>query len=104
MKFAKSYEPGEFEPEIYAAWEAAGVFKPREPQYPTNDASSRGEESEKGLDQSKYYGIVMGLAFILSMFIKIPDATSERKWKFAHWAWFDGGARRFVDAILQIAW
>lgn len=29
MKFAKSYEPGAVEPEIYAAWEAAGVFKPR---------------------------------------------------------------------------
>ena len=26
MKFSKSYEPGEFEPDIYAAWEAAGVF------------------------------------------------------------------------------
>ena len=28
MKFAKSYEPEAVEPEIYAAWEAAGVFKP----------------------------------------------------------------------------
>ena len=28
MKFAKSYEPGAVEPEIYAAWEAAEVFKP----------------------------------------------------------------------------
>lgn len=28
----KSYEPQEIEPEIYAAWEAAGVFKPREEQ------------------------------------------------------------------------
>ena len=28
MTFAKSYEPGEFESDIYAAWEAAGVFEP----------------------------------------------------------------------------
>ena len=26
MKFAKSYEPGEFEPQIYAEWENNGVF------------------------------------------------------------------------------
>ena len=28
MKFASSYEPGEFETEIYAAWEASGAFLP----------------------------------------------------------------------------
>lgn len=28
MKFAKAYEPGEYEPEIYAAWEANGTFLP----------------------------------------------------------------------------
>lgn len=59
MKFAKSYEPGGVEPEIYAAWEAANVFQPKVPQYPVNDASARGAESEKDLDQSKYYDIVM---------------------------------------------
>jgi valyl-tRNA synthetase len=26
MKFVKSYEPGDFEPEVYAAWETAGAF------------------------------------------------------------------------------
>ena len=30
MKFTKSYEPGEFEPQIYAGWEKTGVFLPRE--------------------------------------------------------------------------
>lgn len=29
MKFTKSYEPGEFEPTIYAQWEQSGVFQPR---------------------------------------------------------------------------
>ena len=28
MKFASAYEPGDFETEVYAAWEAAGVFAP----------------------------------------------------------------------------
>ena len=29
MKFTKSYEPGEFEPRIYAEWEKTGVFQPK---------------------------------------------------------------------------
>lgn len=33
MKFASSYEPGEFEADIYAAWEASGAFAPKTPQY-----------------------------------------------------------------------
>ena len=37
MTFAKSYEPGEFESDIYAAWEAAGVFKPSVSRVPTDD-------------------------------------------------------------------
>lgn len=28
MKFSKSYEPGEFEPQIYAEWEKSGAFQP----------------------------------------------------------------------------
>ena len=30
MKFASSYEPGEYEADIYAAWETSGAFSPRE--------------------------------------------------------------------------
>ena len=49
MKFAKSYEPGNYEADIYAAWEAAGVFAPTIPTYPV-DADGDGvddrEESE----------------------------------------------------------
>lgn len=29
MKFTKSYEPGEFEPNIYALWEKSGAFQPQ---------------------------------------------------------------------------
>ena len=31
MKFAKSYEPNEYESDIYAAWEASGAFNPQSP-------------------------------------------------------------------------
>jgi hypothetical protein len=31
MKFASSYEPQNFETDIYAAWEAAGKFLPVNP-------------------------------------------------------------------------
>lgn len=33
MRFTKSYEPGEFEPNIYALWEKTGAFQPKEPVY-----------------------------------------------------------------------
>lgn len=33
MKFAKSYEPGDFEPDIYAMWEKTGAFQPKILQY-----------------------------------------------------------------------
>ena len=37
MTFAKSYEPGEFESDIYAAWEASGIFEPSVPKVPVDD-------------------------------------------------------------------
>ncbi len=45
MKFTKSYEPGDFEPQIYAEWEKSGAFQPKQPK------------SES--DMQKYYSIVM---------------------------------------------
>ena len=37
MKFASSYEPGEYESDIYGAWEASGVFAPSTPTVPVDD-------------------------------------------------------------------
>ena len=37
MKFASSYEPNQYETDIYAAWETAGVFKPTVPTIPVDD-------------------------------------------------------------------
>ena len=55
MTFAKSYEPGEFESDIYAAWEAAGVFKPSIPRVPKDD-DGNGVDDRQG---DATYSIVM---------------------------------------------
>ena len=43
MKFASSYEPNQYESDIYAAWEASGVFQPTTPTVPV-DADSDGHD------------------------------------------------------------
>lgn len=40
MKFTSTYEPGEFETDIYAAWEASGAFRPRIIQYDSKEAQT----------------------------------------------------------------
>lgn len=40
MKFTKSYEPGEFEPNIYALWEKTGSFQPKTPVYNGNETDT----------------------------------------------------------------
>lgn len=58
MKFASSYEPSQFESDIYAAWEAAGVFKPTITTVPTdNDGDGIDDRFES--NSAKYYSIVM---------------------------------------------
>ena len=60
MTFAKSYEPGEFESDIYAAWEADGVFEPTVPKYPIdNDGDGKDDREEEGLPGRSTYSIVM---------------------------------------------
>ncbi|MBR0465496.1 valine--tRNA ligase [Candidatus Saccharibacteria bacterium] len=60
MTFAKSYEPGEFESDIYAAWEADGVFEPTVPKYPVdNDGDGKDDREEEGLPGRSTYSIVM---------------------------------------------
>lgn len=56
MKFASSYEPGEYETDIYAAWEAAGVFNPDIPTVPV-DVDSDGHDDRE--EKSKCFSIVM---------------------------------------------
>ena len=57
MKFASSYEPNQYEADIYAAWEAAGAFKPAVPTIPIDDNSDGTDDRfEKS---GRYYSIVM---------------------------------------------
>ncbi len=56
MKFASSYEPNQYEPDIYAAWETAGVFKPTTPTVPTDDD---GNGHDDRLDHHDTFSIVM---------------------------------------------
>ena len=49
MKFSSSYEPDQFESDIYAAWEAAGVFKPTVPTIPVDNDSDGIDDRFEGL-------------------------------------------------------
>ena len=46
MKFASSYEPNQYETDIYGAWEAAGVFKPTIPAVPVDDDTNGQDDRE----------------------------------------------------------
>ena len=55
MKFASSYEPGEYESDIYGAWEASGIFAPTIPTVPVdNDGDGTDDRNNKNT-----YSIVM---------------------------------------------
>jgi len=56
MSFAKSYEPGDYESDIYAAWEASGIFNPTVPTYPVDDDADGVDDRFKKRDT---YSIVM---------------------------------------------
>ncbi len=59
MKFEKSYEPEKYESEIYAAWEASGVFNPTISKFPVdNDGDGIDDRAEDFASRSTY-SIVM---------------------------------------------
>lgn len=61
MKFTSSYEPGEYESEIYAAWETADAFAATVPTYPVdNDATGHDDRTYwKGYHAHPTYSLVM---------------------------------------------
>ncbi|MBQ1373269.1 valine--tRNA ligase [Candidatus Saccharibacteria bacterium] len=60
MKFASSYEPGEYESDIYGAWEASGVFAPIIPTVPVDDdGDGVDDRAESSLPSRDTYSIVM---------------------------------------------
>lgn len=58
MKFSSSYEPGEYEADIYAAWETAGVFNPTVPTVPV-DNNSNGVDDRQEEKSTDVFSIVM---------------------------------------------
>ena len=58
MKFASSYEPNQYEPDIYAAWETNKLFKPTIPTVPV-DANADGQEDRLRSSRDSVYSIVM---------------------------------------------
>lgn len=58
MKFSSSYEPGNFEAEIYAGWEASGAFCPSLTNLPVDDDGD-GEDDRVGITDTKTFSIVM---------------------------------------------
>ena len=56
MKFASSYEPGKYESDIYGAWEASGIFKPKLTTKPVDDdgdgLDDRLERSENSISET----------------------------------------------------
>ena len=55
MKFATSYEPGEYESEIYGAWEASDIFAPSTPTVPVDDDGNGTDDRSS----TNTYSIVM---------------------------------------------
>ncbi len=56
MKFASSYEPGEYESDIYGAWEASGIFNPKLTTKPVDDD---GDGVDDRLASRNTYSMVM---------------------------------------------
>ena len=59
MKFASSYEPGEYESDIYAAWESGGFFDPVVATVPVDDDANGVDDREETANNPKTYSIVM---------------------------------------------
>ncbi len=57
MKFSSSYEPGEYESDIYAAWEASGIFSPKVPTFPVDNNDDGADDRED--DKKHTFSIVM---------------------------------------------
>ena len=53
MTFAKHYEPEEFEADIYAAWEASGIFNPTIPTIPIDNDDDGKDDREENNDRSE---------------------------------------------------
>ena len=54
MKFASSYEPGEYESDIYGAWEASGIFAPTIPTVPADNDGDGVDDRSGGFKKGTF--------------------------------------------------
>ena len=59
MKFASSYEPGEYEADIYAAWEASGIFNPKITNKPIDNNDDGIDDRAERSQRPATFSIVM---------------------------------------------
>ena len=76
MKFASSYEPNEYEADIYGAWEAANIFAPTIPTVPKDDDGDGVDDREEATGNPRE-GLLMPTAIFPSVMVlqsnsKIP--------------------------------
>ncbi|MBR2830893.1 class I tRNA ligase family protein, partial [Candidatus Saccharibacteria bacterium] len=73
MKFSSSYEPSQFEPDIYAAWEASGVFKPTTPTVPIDDNGDGIDDRFENIESS-----AIGASGVSDDILETEDAADTR--------------------------
>ena len=74
MIFASSYEPGEYESDIYGAWEASGVFQPTIPTVPV-DTDANGVDDR--LESEFKNGVARGLSEVTTENEGASDPSRE---------------------------
>ena len=62
MKFASSYEPGQYESDIYGAWEASGIFAPTIPTVPIDNDSDGMDDRLEGGESEFRNSVTRGLS------------------------------------------
>ena len=97
MKFASSYEPGDFESDIYAAWETAGVFQPSVSTVPVDDDGNGADDRFE--DKKHTYSIVMpppnangNLHIGHGLTIALEDSLTRYHRLRGHSTWYVPGA------------
>ncbi len=59
MRFASSYEPGEYESDIYAAWETSGIFNPKTTTLPVDNDDDGIDDRAENNSAPQTFSIVM---------------------------------------------
>ena len=77
MKFASSYEPNEYESDIYAAWEAAGIFAPTITTVPIDNDGD-------GIDDRVELGETSNISSLSTFSIVMPPPNANGNLHIGH--------------------